>query len=186
MIIKNKLSLEKVALHLPPLPPEYQGVSGATFQAFTIDESVGKEICAVFFDDPQFSRELSALKPFQLNAVSGVKPTTAGAIGYIIWSMSGPLGHMADYEYMLNPFEQETLDLLSALANQSHIKAIIIDSSSGEVVGFYQLENDFDFGGIAEKMSFVADKWPEANFAVTREALRMEFTLEALKAGTKP
>ena len=127
MIIKNKLSLGKVALHLPPLPSEYQGASGATFQAFTFDESVGKEICVVFFDDPQFSRELSALKPFQLNAASGMKPTTAGAIGYIIWSMSGPLGHMVDYEYMLNPFEQETHDLLSAVANQSHIKAIVID-----------------------------------------------------------
>jgi hypothetical protein len=184
MVLKNKLSLEKVALHLPPLPSEYQGVSGATFQAFTFDESVGKEVCAVFFDDPQFSRELSALKPFQLNAAAGVKPTTAGAIGYIIWSMSGPLGHMADYEYMLNPFEQDTLDLLSAVANQSHIKAIVIDSSSGEVVGFYELENSFDFGLLAENMSVVADKWPEANFALTREALRLEFSVKALKAGT--
>jgi hypothetical protein len=184
MILENKSPLEKIALHLPPLPSEYQGVSGAIFQAFTIDESVGKEICAVFLDDPKFSRELSTLKPFQLNIVSGVKPTTAGAIGYIIWSMSGPLGHMADYEHMLSPFEQETRDLLSALANQSHIKAIVVDSTSGEVVGLYQLENDFDFGGLAEKLSIVADKWPEANFAVTREALRMEYSLKALKAGT--
>jgi hypothetical protein len=185
MILKNKLSLEKVALHVPPLPPEYQGVSGATFQPFTFDESVGKEICAVFFDDPQFSRELSALKPFQLNAVTGVMPTTAGAIGYIIWSMSGPLGHMADYEYMLNPFEQETVDLLNAVAKQSHIKAIVIDSSSGEVVGFYELKNDFDFGSLAESLTMVAEKRPEANFALTREALRLEYSLKALKAGKR-
>ena len=185
MILKNKLSLGKVALHLPPLPPEYQGVSGATFQAFTFDESVGKEICAVFFDDPQFSRELSALKPFQLSAAAGVRRTSAGAIGYIIWSMSGPLGHMVDYKHMLSPFEQETLDLLNAVAKQSHIKAIVIDSSSGEVVGFYELENDFDFDSLAESMSTVADKWPEANFALAREALRLEYSLKDLKTGRR-
>jgi hypothetical protein len=185
MTLENKLSLAKVALHVPPLPSEYQGVSGAAFQAFTFDESVGKEICAVFFDDPQFSRELGALKPFQLSAVTGVMPTSAGAIGYIIWSMSGRLGHMADYEYMLNPFEQETIDLLSAVAKQSHIKAIVIDSSSGEVVGFYQLKNEFDFGHLAERMSIVADKWPEANFSLTREALRLEYSLKDLKSGVR-
>jgi hypothetical protein len=185
MILKNKLSLEKVALHVPPLPPEYQGASGATFQAFTFDENVGKEICAVFFDDPQFSRELGALKPFQLNTATNVVRTSAGAIGYIVWSMSGRLGHMADYEYMLNPFEQETIDLLSAVAKQGHIKAIIIDSSSGEVVGFYQLKNEFDFGHLEERMSIVADEWPEANFSLTREALRLEFSLKDLKSGVR-
>jgi len=185
MILKNKLSLEKVALHVPPLPPEYQGVSGSVLQAFTFDESVGKEICAVFLDDPQFSRELGALKPFQLNAVSGVKPTSAGVIGYIIWSISGSHGHMTDYEYMLNPFEKDTRDMLSAVAKQSHIKAIVIDSSSGDVVGFYELENDFDFGRFAENMSNVADKWPEANFARTRESLRLENSLKELKAGKR-
>ena len=185
MTFENKWSLGKVALHVPPLPSEYEGVSGAAFQAFTFDENVGKEICAVFFDDPQFSRELGALKPFRLNASTGTARTSAGDIGYIIWSISSHLGHMADYEHTLSPFEQETLDLLSAVARQSHIKAIVIDSTSGEVVGFYELENDFDFGRLAKNMSIVADKWPEANFALTREALRMEYTLKALKAGTR-
>jgi len=185
MILKNKLSLEKVALHVPPLPPEYQGISGAMLQAFTFDESVGKEVCAVFFDDPEFSRELSALKPFGLSAATGFRPTTAGAIGYIIWSMSGESEHKADYEYMLNPFEQVTFDLLNAVAKQRHIKAIVIDSSSGEVVGFYELENDFDFDGFAEILATVADKWPEANFALTREALRLEYSIMDLKTGRR-
>ena len=183
-MLKNNWSLGKVALHVPPLPPEYQGVSGAAFQAFTFDESVGKEICAVFFDDPRFSRELGELKLFHLNAVTGTARTSAGDIGYIIWSISSGLGHMVDYEQALSPFGQETLDLLRAVAKQSHIKAIVIDSSSGEVVGFYELKNDFDFGRFAENMSMIADKGPEANFAVTREALRLEFSLKALKAGT--
>ena len=90
---------------------------------------------------------------------------------------------MADYEHPLNPFEQESLDLLSAVANQSHIKAIVIDSSSGEVVGFYELKIDFDFGRFAENMSMIADKGPEAKFAFTREALRLEFSIKDLKTG---
>jgi len=138
-----------------------------------------------FFDDPQFSRELGALKPFQLSAVTAVVPTSAGAIGYIIWSMSGHLGHMVDYEYMLNPFEQETRDLLSAVAKQSHIKAIVIDSSSGEVVGLYELKNDFDFGHLAENLSIVASGALSANFALTREALRLEYSLKELKTGRR-
>jgi hypothetical protein len=183
MILKNKWSLGEVALHVPPLPPEYQGVSGAVFQAFTFDESVGKEVCAVFFDEPQFSRELGAAESFHLIATSGTVRTTAGHIGYIIWSISSRLGHMADYEYLLSPFEQESRDLLSAAANQTHIKAIVIDSSSGEVVGFYELGNDFNFGLFSENMTVIADKGPEANFAVTREALRLEFSLKDLKTG---
>jgi len=183
MILKNNWSLGKVALHVPPLPPEYQGVSGAAFQAFTFDESVGREVCAVFFDDPQFSRELGALKLFHLIATTGTARTSAGDIGYIIWSISSGLGHMADYEHTLNPFEQESLDFLSAVAKQSHIKAIVIDSSSGEVVGFYEIKNDFDFGLFAENMSMIADKRPEAKFALTREALRLEFSIKDLKTG---
>ena len=183
MMLKNKWSREKVALHVPPLPSEYQGVSGATFQAFTLDESVGKEICAVFFDDPQFSRELGALKPFHLYASNGTVRTSAGVIAYIIWSISGGLGHMADYEHTLNPFEQETLNWLSAASQQSHIKALVIDSTSGEVVGFYELKNDFDLGHFAEGISMIADKGPAADFALTQEALRAEFSLEDLKTG---
>jgi len=183
MTFENKWSLGNVALHVPPLPSEYKGVSGAAFQAFTFDENVGKEICAVFLDDPQFSRELGALKPFQLNATTGTARTSAGDIGYIIWSISSHLGHMADYEHTLSPFEQETLDLLSAVARQSHIKAIVIDSTSGEVVGFYELKNDFDFGRFAEGMSMIADRGPEANFALTKDALRLEFPLKDLKTG---
>ena len=181
MILKNNRSIGKVALKVPPLPPEYQGVSGATFQAFTLDESVGEEVCAVFFDDPQFSRELGALKPFELHATSGTARTTAGVIAYIIWSISSGRAHMAEYEHTINPFGQETRELLSAAANQSHIKAIVIDSSSGEVVGFYEVENNFHFGRFAENLSVIADEGPEPNFAVTREALRLEFPLQRLK-----
>jgi hypothetical protein len=92
---------------------------------------------------------------------------------------------MVDYEHMLNPFDQDTQNLLSAVAKQSHIKAIVIDSSSGEVVGFYELKNDFDFGRFAEDMSMIADKGPEANYALTRDALRLEFSLEDLKTGKR-
>jgi len=183
MIFKNKWSLGKVELHVPPLPPEFKGASGAAFQPFTFEEKAGEEICVVFFDDPQFSRELGALKPFHLNAITGAARTSAGVIGYIIWSISSSRGHVVDYEHTLNPFEQETLEWLGAASEQSHIKALVIDSTSGEVVGFYEHKNDFDFDHFVESMSKIADKGPAADFALTQEALRAEYSLEDLKTG---
>ena len=183
MIFRNKWSLGKVALHVPPLPSEFVGASGAVFQPVTFDDKVGEEICVVFLDDPQFSRELGALKPFHLSATTGAARTSAGVIGYIIWSISSRRGHVVDYEHTLNPFEQKTHKWLSAAAEQSHIKALVIDSTNGEVVGFYELKNDFDLGHFAEGMSMIANKGPAANFALTQAALRAEYSLEHLKAG---
>ena len=166
---------------MPPLPSEYRNVSGATFQPFTFDENVGKELCVVLLDDPQFSRELGKLKPFNLHATSGAVRTSAGVIGYIIWAVSSRRGHVVDYEHTLNPYDQGTIKLLSAVAKQSHIKVLVIDSISGQVVGFYELPNIFEFGKLAKGIAMITDNTPEANFAITQRALSAEFSLNDLK-----
>ena len=79
MIVKNKWSLGEVALHLPPLSSYFKDVSGATFQRFTFEEKVGEEWCVVLLDDPQFSRELGGLKPFNLYATTGAARASAAA-----------------------------------------------------------------------------------------------------------
>lgn len=183
MLFRKKWSLGKVQLHLPPLPPVYRGVSGAAFQTFTFEERVGEETCLVLLDDPQFSRKLGALKPFNLVAVTGAANTSQGVIGYIVWSVSSRRGHVVDYEHTLNPFEPKTIDLLDRVADQAFVKVLIIDSTGGEVVGFYEFKNNFRLGDFSSGLSMIASQRPAADFALTQTAMRAEFSLEDLKNG---
>jgi hypothetical protein len=77
--------------------------------------------CLVVLDDPEFSRQLGRIKHLDLNATSGAVRTSAGTIGYIVWSLSSGRNHIVDYEHTLNPFSDKTLALISDVAEQSSL-----------------------------------------------------------------
>ncbi len=179
--LSNKWTNGKVNFQIPPLPTEYRRASGAFFQSFTFEETVSEETALIIIDDPQFSRELGILNPFELWATPGMARTSLGSIAYIIWVVSSRHGHIVDYEHFLNPFEMGTIRLLSGVAQQTHLKVLIVDSYNSEVVGFVEFENNFDLGKFATVISQVVGTEPVADFAQTQEAVRKEFSLEVLK-----
>lgn len=181
MLLHNKWTGGKTHLQIPPLPPEYTGTSGALFKAFTFDKKVGEETALILLDDPQFSRELGSLKPFTLRATTGMVRTSAGIIAYIIWAVSSRQGHVVDYEHTLNPFEMGTIRLISGVAQQTHLKVLIVDSISSEVVGFVEIDNTYDMGKLAAGIAETVGNEPVADYRATQAAMRAEFSLEDLK-----
>ncbi len=185
MLRRNKWSGDKVNLVLPPLPPEYRGQSSAVFQAFCFDPQIGDEVALFLLDDPEFSRQVGKLRPIKLFATTGVVRTSAGMIAFVVWSIDGPRGHVVDYEQPLNPFNIDTIRMLSALGQQSHLKVVPIDSLSNEAVGFFEFENVYGFDHFAGGIAQVIGHEPVADFAATQAALRVEFTLEELKIASE-
>lgn len=181
MFRRNRWFGGNVKLIIPPLPPQYLRQNGPLFQSFTFDPKIGDEVALFFLEDPQFSYELGHLKPFNLWANNGVARTSKGTIAFILWSITSRQGHIVDYEHLLNPFNIDTIYLLSSLGQQSCLKVIIVDSNSSEVNGFYEIENVFEFDNFASGIAKVIGHETIADFSETQTAFRSEFTLEELR-----
>lgn len=178
---ENRWTGGEVHLVFPPLPPYMRRQSGALFQRFAFSKEVGEEVALFLLDDPEFARQLGQLKPFHLAARCGMVHTSAGAIAFILWSVSSQEGHVVDYEHPLNPFNPETLQMLRAAGCQKSLKVVILDSFSGKSEGFLEFENNFRFDRFATGLATAIAGKPAADFAATQAALRAEFTLEELK-----
>lgn len=183
MLLHNKWTHGRTKLHLPALPAEYVAMSGTMFKAFTFDSKVGEETCLLILDDPEFACELGCLNPFHLRATAGMARTSAGMIAYIIWGISSSEGDVGGYEQMLNPFNIETIQLISGVAQQTHLKVLMVNSLNGEVVGFYEIANTFDLDQLAAGIGQNIGNEPVADFAATQAALHREFSLEDLMSG---
>lgn len=178
----NKWRGGQMHLKLPTLPQQYRGQSGAMFETTCLDETVGDEVILVILDDPQYSREIAALSPFNLFAKTGAIRTNAGLIAFIIWSVFNDRQHMVDYEHPINPFNQKLMSMISSLSQQSHLKVFPVDSVSAESVGFFEFDNVFGFDQLAGGLAQVIEHEPPADFTATQAALREEFSLEDLKS----
>lgn len=181
MFLRNLWKKGNVHLEIPPLPPEYQCVSGSVFKDFIFDSKVGNETALLLLEDPEFAKKLGSLKPFNLYSVPGMVRTSAGIIAYIIWSVSSRHGHVVDYEHPLNPFNMDTIRLLSNVAQQSHLKVLIVDSYNSRVEGFYEFKNNFRMDDFVSGISRAIGNEPVADFKATQAAMRNEFTVEMLK-----
>lgn len=177
----NRWTGGKTHLVFPPLPPDLRGQSGAVFQSFVFTAGVGQEVALFLLDDPDFARELGGLKPFHLVAKCGMAETSAGMIAFILWSVSSVNGHVVDYEQLLNPFNPETIELVSAAARQSHLKVVILDSVQSKTEGFLEFDTNFGLDKCASMLAEIRRSHPPANFARTRSAFFAEFSLEELK-----
>lgn len=183
MLFSRKKPRDKATFSLLPLPAEWVGVSGTVFQTFTPESSTEAHHVLIILDDPEFSRQLARLQPFDLSATTGAVSTSAGAICYIVWSISSRGQHVVDYEHTINPFSEESLALVTNVANQEYLDVLIIDSESDTQVGHVELLNSFDLHGLAKGMTMVRQTMPPADFQRTRSALSREFSLATLKSG---
>ena len=176
----------KVHLVFPPLAPELLGKSGALFQNYVFSPDVGRETALFLLEDRDFARQIGKLKPFNLAANSGVAYTSAGAVAFILWSVSSRNGHVVDYEHLLSPFDVGTRERLWAASRQEFLKVIIREFDHGETEGFLQFKNIYDLDVLASMCDQVAQTEPAAELKETRAALTAEYSLEDLRNAGLP
>ena len=83
-------------------------------------------------------------------------------------------------EHFLNPQKIETLRLVSSAANQTHLKLLIINNQTGEVGGFIDFDNVFDFDELASAMAIVIGHEPEGDFGAAMQHVMNTMTVQDL------
>lgn len=166
---------------IPKLPPELTGITGFLLKYITIDSSVGEEVVLFILDQPRYADQLASFKKIDLYAKPGVARTRAGMIAFILWTIKGPEGYCLENEHLLNPFNIDTIRLLSATGQQSHLKAFVVDSVASKVKNMFEFKNVFGLGKFASGISQVIGHETEGNFEAVKLAFNIEYTLEDLK-----
>jgi hypothetical protein len=169
-------------LALPTLPSELVGVTGCRLQHALFDEQVGPEVYLAILEAGTGAMEVAATKPFQLFCKTGVGSTPHGLVAFCLWttvkgSLDGPY-----WEQFLNPHHPGTIELLQQVGAQTHLKVLIIDSLTSEVVNWFEFENVYGFDRMANGLRLIATRSPPGDFERAQQAFMDENSVEDLLA----
>jgi hypothetical protein len=165
---------------LPALPADLTGRHGCNLWRMTFDRSIGEEICAVYFEEPDFADQFGELRPFNLIAHSGLARTPHGVVAFIVWQIAAHSPQEVLIEQFLNPNNIGTIRLVASAANQSHFKLIVINNQTTEVAAFVDFENVFEFGRLVSAMGLAIGHEPEGDFSAASQHLMDTTTVQQL------
>ena len=150
--------------HFPPLSADVLR-PGCSLHRMSFDPDVGKEVFALFREDPPYAAAYEAVQPLTLIVHSGLVRTPAGIIAFIVWQIAPGTPHEVSIEQYLNPHEIGALRLVADAAAQTHFKLIIIDRSNSEVCSFVDFSNTFAFDELASAMVLAIGHEEPTDFA---------------------
>jgi hypothetical protein len=145
MVLKNQWKHPPRALTVPPLPERLRGKSGCLLARAIFDESVGTEVYLAVLEEPTWCVAIGEARPFKLLCRSGLARTAHGAIVFLLWRVAADSTVESVHEELVNPNHVEALKDLYLLTNQTHLKALIINSQTSKVVDWFEFENNFGF-----------------------------------------
>jgi hypothetical protein len=105
--------------------------------------------------------------------------TTNGIVAYIVWSIAAR--STAETEQFLNPQNGETIALVSAVAQQSHLKALIADSHAGNICDWFEFENKFGFGEFCASMAQSIEHEPVGDFQAAMAEVTASYSTNELR-----
>jgi hypothetical protein len=176
----NKWKHESRELQIPLLPAGLQGSSGCVLARAIFDEEIGIEVYLAILEEPSWCLPLAATRPFKVFCKSGLAQTGNGGIIFLIWRIAGESNNEVVHEQYLNPDKINTIRDLSALAQQTHLKALVINSRASEVVDWFEFENDFKFDELLRSAVEMIGRIPAGNFSAAIEELTKRYSLEDL------
>lgn len=150
MRLDNRWKRGSRALVVPPLPPRLHGMSGCLLARAIFDDSVGVETYLAILEEPSWCLPIAGTRPFKLFCKSGLAQTRHGGLIFLLWRVAAESPAETVREQFLNPNRVEVLKDLWALAHQTHLKALIINSRASEVVDWFEFENDYGFDGLLQ------------------------------------
>ena len=169
-----------MALDLPPIPTEYKGRSACHLQTATLDKAVGDEVLLVIQEDADYGAKLARLNPFHLRCKSGMIRTSHGLVLFLLFRVSEGKRYECAYELFLNPHEMATVQLLSCWGQQSHIKVLLVESSIGQCLNWYEIVNVFGMDEVVAGLARVIGHEPAGDFALAQREVTRDYTLEML------
>lgn len=167
-------------LHVPPLPEHLQGSAGCLLAEAIFDPDMGNEVYLAVLEEPSWCLPLAATRPFQVFCKSGLAETKNGGIIFLIWRIAAESKNEVVREQFLNPDNIRAIRDLSKLAQQTHLKVLIINARSSEVIDWFEFENDFGFNGLLAGVIEMIGRLPEGDFSEAIEEFKARYTLEDL------
>lgn len=143
--IHNKLDTTFEDIQLTDLPPIIQKGAGICLPKAVLDDKIGEERMIIIYDEEYYISQLSNTYPFKFFYKPGIIKTKHGPVMFNLCyvenpdSKSNPI-FMTDYH--TNPLDNEDIRIWYELAMQTHIHIALV-TNSGEVMGFYELPNNF-------------------------------------------
>lgn len=134
-----------------------QGKIGAWFAEATFDENIGREIFLIVQDQPDYAHAFAPLRSLTLRAAPGFVDTNHGTVAFIVWTIAVGTPSEQQIEQFLNPYLQQTMDYVSFLSEQSHVKVFILESVCNRVCNWFEFENGFNLDAFALTMSIIRD-----------------------------
>jgi len=180
MLKNNKWTHGKGKFVLPPLRKEDLGLVGCRFHEGNFDPSVGPEFFLTIFDNHENSEALAKLGSFRLFCKGGMVRTDHGIIVFLLFSIYDQSEYDSSYELFLNPYEMETICLLSSLGQQTHLKVILYDSEEDHTRSMIEFENVYDFSDIAGKIVQLIGHEKPGDFQKAQQELMTLYTIEDL------
>jgi hypothetical protein len=129
---------------------------------------------------PGKSRELVAGRPFQLFCKPVLARTDYGMLVVLLWSVRDRRKRVMGYEQFWNPNEEWTIRVLSELAQQTHLKAVVRDSLSGETVDWFEVESNFGMDAFVSSMAACVGHEPQGDFLMAQQQSMRDHDINAL------
>jgi hypothetical protein len=165
---------------LPALPEDLKGRHGCNLHRMTFDPSVGEEVCAIYFEKPDFADQFDEVEPFNLIAHSGLVRTPHGVVAFIVWQVAANSPREVMVEQYLNPQNIGAIRLVASAANQTHFKLVVLNNQNGEVAAFIDFENVFQFDRLASAMALAIGHEPEGDFDAAMQHVMDSMTVQEL------
>jgi hypothetical protein len=179
---QNQWTHGELDLELSELPQEQVGCVGCTLLRATFDNAIGKEVYALYSEDPLYCQQYASVKPFNLFIHPGLAETPHGLVGFIVWQIAAGSPQEVLMEHYLNPYLTKTIDLIASAANQTHLKLIVADNQTAETGAFVEFENKFPFDEFAGAMALATRHEREGDFALAAQHVMNTMSVNDLLA----
>ena len=164
----------------PPLPPRFKETTGCLFQEGVFDQAVGNEVYLAIFERAECARDLARLRQFNLFCKNGVVRTSHGLVAFALFTVYDGEEYNSAYELYLNPYEGDTLKLLSSASLQSHFKVVIYDTVQNRLVQLLEFENVYRFDEFSEGLAEIAEHEPRGDFQQAQGELKQRYSMDDL------
>jgi hypothetical protein len=176
----NKWSLGPTALAIPELDQRLLGATGCRFDKAIFDPKIGEEIYLSILETPDYATAYAQTRPFNLHAAQGLVRTKNGIVAFVVWSIAAGSPRQSDVEQFLNPNSVETIRLVSSLGNQTHLKALVIDSTSSSIRDWFEFENVYAFDQFCAAMAQAVGHEPVGNFSAAVQEVTAKYSTQDL------
>jgi hypothetical protein len=164
----------------PLLPSQLRGITGCLFREAVFDQAVGNEVYLAIFEQAECARDLARLRQFNLFCKNGVVRTSHGLVAFALFTIYDGEEYNSAYELYLNPYEGDTLKLLSSAGLQSHFKVVIYDTVQNRLVQLLEFENVYRFGEFSDGLAEIAEREPCGDFQRAQGELMQRYSMDDL------